>query len=352
MAVAMLTTEPAGHCAHVLALGRWTASGQYQLVHAAVALDNSGEWAADGSHTCAQWIASALDIEMSTAREWLRIGRALAKLQHIDAAVREGRISYSKARALTRVATVENEVELCDIAERVPAGQLGTALAAWLSRNEEPEDTERRQQDARSLTWRTEPDGMVWGTFRLPPAQAAVLTTAVDQWVLRNRPTSTLRGESASADAGSPRNVRWASMAQQRADGLTGLVAEGGTDIVTEVIVHVRADGCSLDDGTPIAGTIVERIAPLAFIRALIHDADSRPINASGRQRHPTTRQKRVVRERDRRCVDCGGTAFMQYDHVPPFEVSRRTLIDELEGRCWTCHTARHAEEKDYRSSA
>jgi hypothetical protein len=43
--------------------------------------------------------------------------------------------------------------------------------------------------------------------------------------------------------------------------------------------------------------SVVERIAPAAFIRALINDADIRPITASAKRRHPTTRRTRVVKE-------------------------------------------------------
>jgi hypothetical protein len=123
---------------------------------------------------------------------------------------------------------------------------------------------------------------------------------------------------------------------------LVALLTGGGANVETEVVIHVRGDGCTLDDGTPVAGTLVERIAPKAFLRALIHDADRRPINASGRHRHPTTRQRRVVLERHRRCVDCGDTAFLEYDHEPPFDETHRTVIDELEPRCRSCHRTRH----------
>jgi hypothetical protein len=99
--------------------------------------------------------------------------------------------------------------------------------------------------------------------------------------------------------------------------------------------------------GSPIAGSVVERIAPDAFLRALIHDAESRPINASGRHRHPTARQRRVVHERDRACVDCGATDFLEYDHDPAYETSGRTVVDELKCRCCNCHHDRHRRKRD-----
>ena len=329
-------TGPSLRAKVVAAGARWSA-GQRQLVQLLAELDDSGEWRLDGSPTCAHWVAAALDIEVSTVREWLRIGRKLVSLRVVNAAFDEGRLSYSKLRALTRIATPENEIELCQIAEHVPAGRLPHALAAWLQRHETPEETEARHHEARGLWWRVDVDGMGVGCFRLPPTDLAVVAAATDAEVMRGV------SRNASADA-SGDDARWPSNAQQRADALLALVRGGGAVVTTEVVLHVRGDGCTLDDGTPIAGSVVERIAPDSFLRALIHDAESRPINASGRQRHPTVRQRRVVRERDLACVDCGATEFLQYDHEPDYEQSRRTVVDELRLRCRTCHRARHEE--------
>ena len=91
--------------------------------------------------------------------------------------------------------------------------------------------------------------------------------------------------------------------------------------------------------------SVVERVAPEAFVRALIHDADNRPINASAKRRHPSARQKRVVKERDRVCVDCGATTLHEYDHVPEFAQTGHTVVEELQLRCDLCHQRRHERE-------
>ena len=328
--------------AAIVAAGRLWATGQRELVVLVRELDVSGEWAADGEPSCAHWVAAALGIELSTAREWLRIGKALVDLDVIAMAFAEGRLSYSKVRALTRVATVANQAELCALAEQVPAGRLAHAVAAWLSRHEPPEETEARHHEARSFTSRLDFDGMVVGSFRLPFADAARVTTPVDALVVQRRPEP--RGADASADAWG-NEARWPSIPQQRADALVELFGDGGASTSVEIVMHVRADGCSLDDGTPIAGSVVERVAPGAFLRALIHDAESRPINASGKQRHPTARQRRVVQARDCACVDCGATEFLQYDHEPDYDASKHTIVDELRLRCRACHRARHQRQ-------
>jgi hypothetical protein len=317
------------------------ARNQSRLIELLVAFDESGEWAFDGARSCAHWVAQRADLELCTIREWLRIGHRLEKLDEIAARFAANKLSYSKVRTLVRIATPENQHELCAIADRVTAGEFPRALAKWLEANESPEDHARRMRAATALRSHLEPEGTVMTTTRLPPDLSGQLHAAIDAKVL-----STQRGRRVSADADSPRcAVKWPSIAQQRADALLALVLGGGAKVSSEVIIHVRGDGCTLDNGTPIAGSLVERLVPTAFLRVLIHDAERRPINASGRHRHPTTRQKRVVRERERRCVDCGSTDLLQYDHDPPFEESHRTVVDELKPRCPPCHHKRHGDD-------
>ena len=326
--------------AAVIAAGvRWSA-GQRRLVRLVGVLDRSKEWELDGASSCAIWVANAVDVEVCTAREWVRIGRSLVELDVIDNAFQQGLLSYSKVRALTRIATPETQVELCALAQRVPAARLAHALAAWLARNETSEETDARHDEARAFTWRIDLDGMMVGSFRFSPAVGSEIVNPVEALVVQGR--AARERDTAPADALSRRSRRWPSIAQQRADGLLQLIRSGGAAVTTEIVMHVRGDGCSLDDGTPITGSVVDRIAPNAFLRALIHDAESRPINASGRQRHPTNRQRRVVKARDRVCVDCGASEFLQYDHEPAWDVSRHTVVDEICLRCWPCHRARH----------
>jgi len=304
------------------------ATSQQALVTLAADFADSNHWALDGSPSAAHWIAAVADIEISTAREWIRIGRALRTLHASADAYADGTLSYSKIRTLTRVATPETEAELLDIALEVPAGDLNRAIAAWRARNNTPEDLDRLHQQQRSVKWRTEPDGMVTFTLRLPPFTAGLLIAWLTTWVMTSRPR-------ASADA-------YPSVAQQHADAITALLQTEGVSAETEVVIHVRGDGNTLDDGTPLTDSTVAALLDKAFIRVMIHDAETNPVNASGRQRHPSTRQKRVVKERDRVCVDCGRSDLLEYDHNPAYEISGHTIVDELELRCSPCHRTRH----------
>lgn len=324
--------------AEVLEIGRRCAAVMYELVNAVHRLDVSGEWRVAGIPTAAHWVAHALDLELSTAREWLRIGQALERLPALDEAFRSGQLSYSKIRTLTRWANEKNVDDLKQIATQVPAGRLRMALGEWLERHEDPTERRMRHRKDRYVTWRTEADGMITGSFKLPPLEGGRLGAAIDAVVAQREASGKTKASLEHAET-------WPSAGQQRADALVALLTEGGAQVETELVVHVRADGCSMDDGTPISESIVHEIAPHSFLRALIHDAESRPINASGRHRHPTARQKRVVKERDRVCVDCGGSQFLQYDHVPDYNSSQRTVVDELQPRCAMCHRKRHRDD-------
>ncbi len=268
----------------------------------------------------------------ATAREWIRVGRHLRVLPLIAAMFEADELSYTKVRTLSRLATPANEAQLAAIATDVPAGHLARAIAAWLHRNSDGQQLARHQHEQRSVTWRNEPDGMVTFTARLVPLDAGVLISRLTTDVMSRRPAA-------------PGVDQWPSLAQQHADALAYLLREGGGALSTEVVLHVRADGATLDDGSPLPLSVVQHIAPEAFLRVLIHDAEGRPINASSARRHPSTRQKRVVKERDRVCVDCGATTLLQYDHVPDYEVTHHTVVEELQLRCAPCHQRRHRQE-------
>jgi hypothetical protein len=313
------------------ALAAWSTS-QRTVVGLAADFADSQEWVSAGVASAAHWIAAVADIEVSTAREWIRIGRLLRSLTVIAAAFAADKLSYSKVRTLTRIATPANEAELLEIATAVPAGHLGRALASWMHRTHSPAELERLHQAQRSVTWRTEPDGMINVTARLVPLVGGTLISRLNTHVMTNRP----------ADGPSE---AWPSLAQQHADALEQLLNTGAGGLTTEIVLHLRSDGAAFDDGTPLPTSVLEKIAPQAFIRALIHAADGRPVNASPKRRHPSTRQKRVVKERDRACVDCGASTLLQYDHVPDYDVSRRTVVEELQLRCAPCHHHRHGHK-------
>jgi len=145
--MAATTTRPTGPLSTELleTITLWSRS-QHRIICASAVFADSAEWVLAGSPTPAHWLAAVADVETATAREWVRIGRQLRTLPETADAFEAGDISYSKVRALTRIATPENEAELLQIAFDTPASHLSRALAAWINRNSDPEDLDAHHQ--------------------------------------------------------------------------------------------------------------------------------------------------------------------------------------------------------------
>ena len=154
-------------------------------------------------------------MDLGAAREKVRVARALAELPRLSAAMQRGDLSYSKVRALTRVATPANESELLDFAQCAIAAQVERLVRAWrrVDRVAEAADDRRRQESRHLETW-VDDDGMVVIRGRLSPEVGAVV------WCALEAAADRLHQEAKAAD-----DAAEMSAGQRRADAL-GLVAE------------------------------------------------------------------------------------------------------------------------------
>ena len=74
--------------------------------------------------SCGAWLAWKCQLAPGTAREQVRVARALRDLPVIRAGFAAGRLSYAKVRALTRIATPATEEGLAELAGPMTGGQL------------------------------------------------------------------------------------------------------------------------------------------------------------------------------------------------------------------------------------
>ena len=81
-------------------------------------------WKAWHFNNCAEWMNLRCGLQIATAREKLRVARALFDLPLTSDAFETGLISYSKARSLTRVASPDNEEVLLERAIPASASQV------------------------------------------------------------------------------------------------------------------------------------------------------------------------------------------------------------------------------------
>ena len=149
-------------------------AAMYQLLVMIAEFDRREGW--DGGFlSCAHWLNWRTGLALGTAREWVRVARALTELPLISKAMSQGQISYSKVRALTRVATPKNEERLLDFALAGNASHVEKLCRAWrrVDRIAEAEQDERRLA-SRSLVLYDDEDGMVVVRGRLDPETGAV----------------------------------------------------------------------------------------------------------------------------------------------------------------------------------
>ncbi len=129
-----------------------------------------------GFKSLAHWLSLSCAKTPGVAREHVRIARALRRMPSITSLFREGRLSYSKAREVTRVVGVVDEARLAGLAVTATAAQLAKMISGFRS----ADGMRIPQQHKRSVTWHEREDGMIDVRARLPKEDAAVLIAAMD----------------------------------------------------------------------------------------------------------------------------------------------------------------------------
>ena len=181
--------------------------------------DRRGGWQ-DSFSSCAEWLAWRIGIKIGPARERVRTARALEGLPQTADALKEGRISYAKVRALTRVAKPGNEGELLEFALAGSAAKLERTVRLLKKLSREGELTaEEARHRSRAFSVFVDGDGMYVVKGRLEPEAGAVLMRAVEA-----ASDALFRCEPGVRDVRDPGDVR-PEPKQRRADAV-GLLAE------------------------------------------------------------------------------------------------------------------------------
>ena len=310
-------------------------AAEHRLLTLIRRFDEGSGWATHGALSCAHWLNWRIGLDLGAARERVRVAHALAALPQVDDALRRGAVSYSKVRAITRVASAATESTLLEMATHATASQLERICRGYrrvladgdVERPESLEDEELR----RCVRVRDTDDGMVRIEARLRPEEAAVVLQALD--VARRRAW----GERSAPDVSAETSAHEPPPALSRADALVAVaeawlasVAAGdeGQDaagLPVELVVHVdraalASDGstepddrrdtaasaphATLADGTPLAVATARRLACDASVVLVDGDreADGAESLPSRRTRRISPRLRRALRLRDDGC--------------------------------------------------
>src|SRR4051794_13953150 len=163
--------------------------------------DEREGWGGVGITSCAHWLAWKCSLTPGTARQHVRVARAMRRLPTITAAFSSGELSYSKVRALTRVAEPGTEAELVEFARHATASQVERTVRAW--RRSDDVDT-GRVADRRRFSWWIEDDGMVTIQLRMEAEPGAQFLASIESLAERDARRERAARKRAAAEGGLP----------------------------------------------------------------------------------------------------------------------------------------------------
>jgi Domain of unknown function (DUF222)/HNH endonuclease len=359
-------------------------------------------WADWEMTSCAAWLSWKCQMSSGTAREHIRVARALRDLPVIRAEFGAGRLSYAKVRALTRIATPATEAGLAELAGPMTGNQLERFARAHRQVSSVDDAAARVQ---RRLAWRFEEDGSLSGTFRLPPLAGAVMLKALRaaagdlEHPHRSGAGHAAREPDVSAEtpAGEPTSGRpQPPTSSSLADALLAIAeaflaekaAAADDPEVYQVIVHVGTDvitsgspavgppaeagdvsaetpsapepaapepaappgrpahpaRCHIEDGPAISVSTAQLIACSAALSWMLHDSAGKLLDLGRRRRRPSAALRRAARERDKCRCRFPGCESRRVDlhHIQYWSNGGRTKLDNLVSLCKYHHLLVH----------
>jgi hypothetical protein len=315
--------------------------------------DEAEGWFAQGAQSCAHWLTWRVGMDPGTAREKVRVARALGALPAIDEAFAAGRVSYAQVRAMTRVATADNEARILAVALEATGAQL-ERICRGLKRatSLEAEQAADRRIRARALG-----SGLVNLSVVVSPDEADLLIRAIEKARAAMTPAAPPVAESSSSSAASDA----AAPRPSAADGLLYIATsylEAGTGVGegaapdVQVVIHLdkdlgAPDGAliaSLDDGTHVSAETLRRVACDGGLVAAVVDERGGVLDVGRRTRAIPTAIKRALWLRDQGCrfPGCANRRFVHGHHVKHWLHGGRTSLDNLLLLCSFHHRLVH----------
>jgi hypothetical protein len=347
--------------------------------------DARGGWASWEMSSCAAWLAWKCQIAPGTAREHVRVARALGQFPVIRAEFAAARLSYAKVRELTRIATPETEKDLAETVMPMTAGQAQRFVRAH-------RQVTRGEQDGRpavrekKLSWRYDETGISISAG-LPPADGALVLQALRAWlgdlehphdgrkdrVLADDLAAALVGiceqylSSRAATADNPDSYQ--VIIHVGSGAITGAPEPGGDvpqgtsaakktpsqlamDTLEETVPLLEFPvthpaypwRCHVEDGQAIDTATLQMIACNATISTMLHGQDGTVLNAGRRTRKPSAALRRAARERDRHRCRFPGCESRRTDlhHIRFWANGGQTKLENLVCLCRRHHALIH----------
>ena len=336
-------------CAHITA-------ATYRVLCLLRVYDAEERW--QGFRSCAHWFSWRTGISIGPAREKVRVARCLPCLSLIPEAFARGEISYSKVRALTRIANAENEEKLLDFARHGTTAHVERMVRHW-RRLDRGDASEAARAERRGLSvWLTD-DGSYEVRGRLNPEVGALLLKALE--------VAEDRLYRAERRAGTEHQT---TVEQRRADAL-GVWLEERVQPQVQLVVHSfkgdehgkkeereqqeeqeqqaarRPDAPAplvTEEGSSVSAETSSRLACDAEVVPITRADDGSVLDVGRRRRTVGWRLRKALEARDRGCrfPGCDSRARTHAHHITPWAEGGETAMNNLVLLCPFHHRAVH----------
>ncbi len=346
--------------------------------------DERSGWKDRGFSDGVAWLKWRCDLGTGTAREKLRISHALKHLPLISKTFSEGRLSYSKVRVITRIATAENESELIGLAKHMTVRHLTEHCKQRANASSRSKEGARQALEQRSYrVWRDNPNDTMHFSIELPMEDGDLLEKAIDKAAIQ------LNGESKLPYGSAEKEGSWSTV---QADAVIKIARLFLTDAAGnshnpahklarsiadhyQVVVHVDEQALANSGIDPVEHPFTEtvnQLAPMSFTSPLNNDqnktksqypvevvrrlccdgsivpilesAEGEPLQVGKKFRTITTGVRRALWARDKGCCfpGCDHTRFVDAHHVKHWVDGGESTIDNLALLCSRHHKLVH----------
>ncbi|MBL4796581.1 MAG: DUF222 domain-containing protein [Oleispira sp.] len=372
-------------------------AANYRFLKLIAEFDRREAWLNSGIRSCAYWLNWKCGIAMNAAREKVRVARALDGLPEINEAFEKGELSFSKVRAMTRIATALNEPYLLMIANHGTAQHMEVLVRAYrfvspqcdadealynkafdnvAFGNKRSADTKKSeyQQDQRKVSCYQDDDGMWHIQATLPAEEGGLLVKVLKELGDRLVADASLEKEQEIENEKQlsiePEIVTAVtSFPQRRADALVAIaehyLATGSGDAVNlkasdrcQLIMHVHtfvgnrgAIAGSLDagpganlDGQWLPPDAARRLACDASLRLVKEDEYGNVLDIGRRSRIISSAMSRALTIRDGGCQfpGCCESRYVDGHHIKHWADGGETKLDNLVTLCRYHHRELH----------
>jgi hypothetical protein len=294
-----------------------------------------GQWT--GCKSMAHWLGWRCAMSEKTSYEYLRVARSLRELPLITAAFGRGELSYSKVRAVTRVATAESEPDLVELARTATAAQLDRFVRATVVAMTDPAKREAMAE----LYIGVDGDGFGTTHARLPIDQHAIVERAI---------AAALPPVDSSAEEKMP-------IARRRAQAYVRICesylvhgdAARDAPARNNAVVHVEVDPSGAVSGETEAGVPVHpetcrRLLCDAAVQGMLGDL-GHPLGCGRSTRTISRKLRRALKKRSGGACEwtgCTERTYVEGHHVVHWEHGGPTELWNLVNLCWHHHHLVH----------